>query len=288
MTLSLFDTLLSLCCEDIMLELLLKYLLPCQHIPLLHRHKINKIDPYSTAVQFFLDLSPEIMQQATDSVALQQIQPISKTIGANWNHYGLHTGDTLYSNYHAYLCDARHRIQQCKQACNNWSNTYRYQKYPSNKKSTERSIELIKSLMNELGYETIGYRVSSPVDMTIDKGTKQLDSLQSLGESSGYESLRYRCEEDESTASTTNGLSNNVSPETNAMEILDSEGFIKRKYEVWRSSSRRPEPVIDFDFTEDLFIQGTVTLGTNSFSLNEIPFYLNLLSLFWIKFQVHS
>lgn len=258
MTLSLFDTLLSLCCEDIMLELLLKYLLPCRHIPILHRHKINKIDPYSTAVQFLLELSPEIMRQSSDSVALQQMQPISKTIGANWNHYGLHTGDTLYSNYHAYLCDARHRINQCKQACNNWSNTYRYQKYPPNKKP-ERSIELIKSLMNELGYEC---RVSSPVDIIIDKGTKQLDSLQSLGESSGYESLRYRCDEDESTASTTNGISNSSSPETNAVENLDSEGCIKRKYAVWKSSSRRPEPVIDLDFTEDMFTQGTVTLGT--------------------------
>ncbi|XP_055301790.1 FHIP family protein GJ17503 isoform X5 [Sitodiplosis mosellana] len=257
-TLSLFDTLLSLYCEDIMLELLLKYLLPGRHIPILHRHKINKIDPYSTAVEFFFDLSPEIMRQPSESMAHQQIQPISKTIGANWNHYGLHTGDSLYSNYHAYLCDARQRINHCKSACNNWSNSYRYQKHPANKKN-ERSLELIKSLLSELGYESNGHSI----DVTIDKGTKQLDSLQSLGESSGYESLRYRFEEDDTT-STTNGsntISSSPPTEANNLESIDSDGCIKRKYETWKLSSRRPEPVIDLDFTEDLFTQGTISLG---------------------------
>lgn len=247
-----------------MLELLLKYLLPCRHIPILHRHKINKIDPYSTAVEFFFDLTPEIMRQPNESIAHQQIQPISKTIGANWNHYGLHTGDSLYSNYHAYLCDARQRIGHCKSACNNWANSYRYQKHPPNKKN-ERSIELIKSLLIELGYESSGCNITNIDSVINDKGTKQLDSLQSLGESSGYESLRYRFEEDESTISTINGLNTNSSSPTisemNHLESIDSDGCIKRKYEVWKLSSRRPEPVIDLDFTEDLFTQGTVSLG---------------------------
>lgn len=239
-----------------MLELLLKYLLPCRHIPIVHRHKINKIDPYSTAVEFFFDLSPEIMRQPGESIAYQNIQPISKTIGANWNHYGLHTGDSLYSNYHAYLCDARQRINHCRLACNTWSNTYRYQKHPPNKKS-DRTMELMKSLLNELGYESNG---SPTIETTSDKGAKQLDSLQSIGESSGYESLRYRFEEDDSTTSTINGIST-ISKDVNSVDQLDSDGCIKRKYEAWKISSRRPEPVIDLDFTEDLFSQGTVSLG---------------------------
>lgn len=241
-----------------MLELLLKYLLPCRHVPILHRHKINKIDPYSTAVEFFIDLSPEIMRLPTESMANQQMQPMSKTIGANWNHYGLHTGDSLYSNYHAYLCDARQRINVCKSACNNWANAYRYQKHPPNRRN-DRSIELIKSLLAEMGYETNG---GSNIDATIDKCTKQLDSLQSLGESSGYESLRYRFEEDESTPSTTNG---SPPSEPSAFESIDSDGCVKRKYEVWKMSSRRADPVI-VDFTEDLFTQGTVSLGKFSWN----------------------
>lgn len=246
-----------------MLELLLKYLLPCKHVPILHRYKINQIDPYSTAVDFFLDLSPEIMKQPADSLAHQQIQPISKTIGANWNHYGLYSGDTLYSNYHAYLCDARQRIQHCKNACDNWSNAYRYQKNPSSKKS-ERTMELIKSLLSEFSDEPT-------LDSNLDKGTRQLDSLQSLGESSGYESLRYRYEEDETT---TTSSSSNTMPNESLSHIsaeqqpqsIDADGNLKRKHEVWKQSSRRTEPVIDLDFSEDLFAQGTVTLGKfNSF-----------------------
>lgn len=242
-----------------MLELLLKYLLPCRHIPIVHRHKINKIDPYSTAVDFFFDLSPEIMRQPGESLAYEHMPAISKTIGANWNHYGLHSGETLYCNYHAYLCDARQRVSQCRLACNAWSNTYRYQKHPPNKKS-DRTMELMKSLLNELGYESNGNPV---IETTSDKGAKQLDSLQSIGESSGYESLRYRYEEDDSTASTLNGLStlSSQSKDVNAIDQLDSDGCIRRKYEVWKFSSRRPEPVIDLDFTEDLFSQGTVSLG---------------------------
>lgn len=249
-----------------MLELLLKYLLPCKHVPILHRYKINKIDPYSTAVDFFLELSPEIMKTSADSLAHQQIQPISKTIGANWNHYGLYTGDTLYSNYHAYLCDARQRIQQCKNACDNWSNAYRYQKNPSSKRS-ERTMELIKSLLSEFNDEPT-------LDANLDKGTKQLDSLQSLGESSGYESLRYRYEEDETT--TTSSSSNTMPNESSShiaseqQQSTDADGNLKRKQEVWKQSSRRAEPVIDLDFSEDLFAQGSVTLGKYS---NFVPFH---------------
>lgn len=248
-----------------MLELLLKYLLPCKHVPILHAHKINKIDPYSTAVDFFLDLSPEIMKQPADSLAHQQIQPISKTIGANWNHYGLYTGDTLYSNYHAYLCDARQRIQQCKNACDNWSNTYRYQKNSSNKKS-ERTMELIKSLLSEFSDEPI-------LDSNLDKGTKQLDSLQSLGESSGYESLRYRYEEDETTttSSSSNTMPNeHILTDQQQRQSLDADGSLKRKHEVWKQSSRRTEPVIDSDLSEDLFAQGTVTLGNLTHPLSDV------------------
>lgn len=239
-----------------MLELLLKHLLPCKHIPILHRHKINKIDPYSMAVDFFLDLSPEIMKQPATSLAHQQIQPVSKTIGANWNHYGLYTGDSLYSNYHAYLFDARHKINQCKNACDAWSNTYRYQKHPPNKKS-ERTMELIKSLLAE-------FNGDNNLDTGIDKSTKQLDSLQSLGESSGYESLRYRYEEDETSSSTgitTMGSMQVPLNESNCLESIDTDGSIKRRNEIWKQSSRRTEPVIELDFSEDLFTQGTVTMG---------------------------
>lgn len=259
---SLFDTLLSLCCEDIMLELLLKYLLPCRHIPVSYRHKINKIDPYFTAAQSFFDLSPEINKLMVH----QQFQPISKTIGANWNHYGVHTGETLYSNYHAYLCDARHRICQCKNACDVWHNKYHYEKPPSSKKY-ERTMELIRNLFSELNDESNNGIPQTAMENIQEKGVKQFDSLQSLGESSGYESLRYRYEEDEEDDPSIgkNTFKTIDRDASNNFETVDTDGLTKQKHEVWKHSSRLPEPVIDKDFSEDLFTQGTVSLGKCDF-----------------------
>lgn len=118
-------------------------------------------------------------------------------------------------------------------------------------------MELIKSLLSEFSDEPT-------LDSNLDKCTKQLDSLQSLGESSGYESLRYRFEEDETTT-TTSSSSNIISNESHTSadhpQSIDADGNSKRKHEVWKQSSRRAEPLIDLDFSEDLFAQGTVTLG---------------------------
>lgn len=241
-TISLFDTLLGLNSEEIMLEIILKYLIPCQHVPILHRHKINKIDPFFTAVDFILDLSPEVMKEATNSIAQQQIQPVSKTIGANWNHYGNNTGDSLYSNYHAYLFDARHKIAQCKIACEQWTSLYKYQKSPSKKsQNSEKNAELIRNFLTEFDDEAISITNGSFLTEN-DKSSKQLDSLQSLGESSGYESFKYRPEEDSFESSEKN------------FPIIG---------EPWKDSSIKPEPIIDLDFSEDLFKQGTISLGKN-------------------------
>lgn len=138
-------------------------------------------------------------------------------------------------------------------------------------------MEIIKSLLSEFAYDPF----SNGSHQYVDKNLKQLDSLQSLGESSGYESLRYRPEEDDSTLSenststTTDGSTvtkstnihnnnNNNSVKEQIEDINSIEGNIKRKSEVWKMSARRPDATLtDIDFSEDLFIQGTVSLGTN-------------------------
>lgn len=258
----------------------------------MHRHKINKFESYASVVDLFLDLSPEILKQFPNSLqpqqqqqSSQQQQALSKTIGANWNHYCLHTGESKYSNFHAYLFDAHYKIRQCKNACSHWSNTYQYQKTPTNKKS-ERTMEMIKNLLSEFAYESFSntngninnnngnYNKNQHNDSFSDKSLKQLDSLQSLGESSGYESLRYRPEEEDSTMSensTTAGSLSTTSKLSNKVPLVDDvnsdiEGNLKRKSEVWKMSIRRPDASsIDLDFSEDLFTQGTVSLGKFQF-----------------------
>ncbi|XP_061917468.1 FHF complex subunit HOOK-interacting protein 1B [Entelurus aequoreus] len=58
-SLSLFRTLLSFNCEDIMLQLVLRYLLPCSHVMLSQRRAIREADMYGKCADKFLSLIPE-------------------------------------------------------------------------------------------------------------------------------------------------------------------------------------------------------------------------------------
>ncbi|XP_058118066.1 FHIP family protein AGAP011705 [Anopheles ziemanni] len=335
-TLSLFDSLLSLNCEDIMLELMLKYLLHCKHVPISHRYKINRVDPYTQAVEYFLNITPDIMRKVNSvlsinnnnntnglgasqsSGASQRVittntttpaptsanglnggagvnMNVSKTIGANWNHYGLNTttGETLLANYQAYLLDARTRIAQCKHACDQWNNVYRYQKLSKanfvsssgsgpagspNGGSVGNSLEnaedvrtlkvqMIKSFLSEFSSDSgtfgsivgdqpvgVGTGTTSNASMfggaglvaATASGGKQLDSLQSIGDSSGYESL--------------NVFSQSTSEQLPAALVLPPEPKHQR-VDTWKISNVREEPIGDLDLSEDLFAQGTVSLG---------------------------
>ncbi|XP_076012364.1 FHF complex subunit HOOK-interacting protein 1B [Genypterus blacodes] len=58
-SLSLFRTLLSLNCEDVMLQLVLRYLLPCTHVMLSQRRAIKETDMYGKSADKFLSLIPD-------------------------------------------------------------------------------------------------------------------------------------------------------------------------------------------------------------------------------------
>ncbi|XP_066563074.1 FHF complex subunit HOOK-interacting protein 1B [Amia ocellicauda] len=58
-SLSLFRTLLSLNCEDLMLQLVLRYLLPCTHVMLSQRRAVRETDLYGKSADKFLTLIPE-------------------------------------------------------------------------------------------------------------------------------------------------------------------------------------------------------------------------------------
>ncbi|KMY87793.1 FHIP family protein CG3558 isoform X3 [Drosophila simulans] len=272
-TMALFDTLLGLHCEDLMLELLLKFMLPGKHVPISHRHKINKIDPYLNSSEFFLELSPDVMKRARDLArpksvhepVLSELTPLpslpspvmSKTIGANWNYYGVHTGDSLYANIQAYLFEAHWRIAQCQKDCLKWANSYRYQKWPRHGQGRVHghALELARQFFSEFG--------GGPIAAN-ETGEKQLDSLQSIGESSGYESFKWRPADEESEATDTTlattaseaDMDHNIS---SLSSVLGASG----KREAWRTSNNNRNELIltDLDFSEDLFAQGTVSLG---------------------------
>ncbi|XP_016954936.1 FHIP family protein CG3558 isoform X4 [Drosophila biarmipes] len=272
-TMALFDTLLGLHCEDLMLELLLKFMLPGKHVPISHRHKINKIDPYLNSSEFFLDLSPDVMKRARDLARPKSIhEPVisdltplpslpspvmSKTIGANWNYYGVHSGDSLYANIQAYLFEAHWRIAQCQRDCLKWANSYRYQKWPRQGQGRvhAHALELARQFFSEFGGGAV---------VASESGEKQLDSLQSIGESSGYESFKWRPadEESEATDTTLATTASEADLEHNNSSISSVLGGTGKR-EAWRvSHNNRNELLLtDLDFSEDLFAQGTVSLG---------------------------
>ncbi|CAM4347506.1 unnamed protein product [Lepidochelys kempii] len=57
-SLSLFRTLLNLNCEDVMLQLVLRYLIPCSHVMLSQKRAVKDLDIYGKSADKFLSLIP--------------------------------------------------------------------------------------------------------------------------------------------------------------------------------------------------------------------------------------
>ncbi|XP_014487788.1 PREDICTED: UPF0518 protein AAEL005291-like isoform X2 [Dinoponera quadriceps] len=139
-TLALFETLVNLNCEDVMLELCLGALNPCSHVMLSQRSRLRDVDPFGRAAEKFLFLTPRCCcsifissDSHTNSLPVtvsctydkygNTMSDSMKSLPASIN-YGTRLTDSLYGNYHAYLCDARQKIRACRIACSNWSCRY--------------------------------------------------------------------------------------------------------------------------------------------------------------------
>lgn len=278
-TLALFDTLMSLHNEQLMIDLILKYLTGAPHIPIAQKHKINKIQTYAKTVDYFLDLAPEVMKNSNKILAehnsMDYQQPasmpapstgaVSRTIGANWNHYGLHSGETLYSNYHAYLYDAHQKIKRTKQSCDHWTDNYFFKAPPKEKQRQNQAkmpndqlVQMIRSFLTEFNVEPL----EEHVNVASSSGGKQLDSLQSIGESSGYESMKYRPDDDdESSSENSQQKSNDSGFSTMINSVGVNNVTVVKNVEPWRVSRYREDQIIEMELTEDIFTQGTVSLG---------------------------
>lgn len=138
-TLSLLDTLVSLHCEDVMLELIFRHLVPCSHVMVSQRRRVRERDPYCRNAERFLSLAPLCCADIASN--LPSLPPLaSPNIGnrprsssscdaisslpTNTSLYGLKHSESLYANYHAYLCDARAKVQACAASCASWVYPY--------------------------------------------------------------------------------------------------------------------------------------------------------------------
>ncbi|XP_058788639.1 FHIP family protein AGAP011705 isoform X2 [Phymastichus coffea] len=147
-TLALFETLVDLNCEDVMLELCLGALAPCSHVMLSQRRNLlHELDPFGRCAEKFLSLTPNCCsvcgiyggKSATDVPTPAAVPPSPNTIHnsnfavyqslGNNNTKAPPIGESLYNNYYAYLRDARQKIASCQQACEKWSRKYQNTEY---------------------------------------------------------------------------------------------------------------------------------------------------------------
>ncbi|XP_062333797.1 FHF complex subunit HOOK-interacting protein 1A [Osmerus eperlanus] len=142
-SLALFRTLIGLYCEDVMLQLVLRYLIPCNYMMLSQRRVVKERDFYSASAAKILALTPSCCSPEHSPPPLRQLDSILWTKGSDC--LGLHTEQTeehfpeedssgyscvigseiyLDVSYLHYLYDARLGISSCMQACRVWSAPY--------------------------------------------------------------------------------------------------------------------------------------------------------------------
>uniref|UniRef100_A0A674C9Z6 FHF complex subunit HOOK interacting protein 1A n=1 Tax=Salmo trutta TaxID=8032 RepID=A0A674C9Z6_SALTR len=143
-SLALFQTLIGLYCEDVMLQLILRYLIPCNHMMLSQRRVVKERDFYSVSAAKILALTPSCCSPEHSPPPLRQLDSILWSKGTDnspntgtmeteetfleedGSGYSCVIGSEIYLdvNYLHYLYNARLGISSCIRACQVWSAPY--------------------------------------------------------------------------------------------------------------------------------------------------------------------
>ncbi|XP_004588178.2 FHF complex subunit HOOK-interacting protein 1A [Ochotona princeps] len=139
-SLALFRTLIGLHCEDVMLQLILRYLIPCHHMMLSQRRAVKERDCYSVSAAKLLALTPvccssgitlTLGNQERDYIlwskcaqdapgSAEQQPPKEFSPSACIVEYG----KALDISYLQYLWEAHSNILHCMRDCRGWSALY--------------------------------------------------------------------------------------------------------------------------------------------------------------------
>ncbi|XP_013877610.1 protein FAM160A1 isoform X2 [Austrofundulus limnaeus] len=127
-SLALFRTLIGLFCEDVMLQLVFRYLIPCSHLSRKQRRSLKQRDCYSSSAASFLLLMPSwcpvyLHNTSTHSEHIHWPKGADLSVSDSVGYCrGL---DFLMDvNYFQYLLDARQAIITSHRACRFWSAPY--------------------------------------------------------------------------------------------------------------------------------------------------------------------
>ncbi|TKS93258.1 Protein FAM160A1 [Collichthys lucidus] len=128
-SLALFRTLIGLFCEDVMLQLVFRYLIPCSHLTRQQRCSLKQRDCSSSSAASFLLLMPSWCPENLDNTNVHSEHHIHWPKGADLSvsdSVGYCRGSDFLMdvNYLHYLWDARQAISTSHRACQFWSAPY--------------------------------------------------------------------------------------------------------------------------------------------------------------------
>ncbi|XP_041841087.1 protein FAM160A1-like [Melanotaenia boesemani] len=127
-SLALFRTLIGLFCEDVMLQLVFRYLIPCNHLSRKQRCSLKQRDCYSSSAASFLLLMPSwcpVYLNNTNTHSEHIHWPKGAELSVS-DSVGYCRGSDFLTdvNYLHYLWDARQAISNSYRACQFWSAPY--------------------------------------------------------------------------------------------------------------------------------------------------------------------
>ncbi|XP_048365442.1 FHF complex subunit HOOK interacting protein 1A isoform X2 [Sphaerodactylus townsendi] len=136
-SLALFRTLISLHCEDVILQLVLRYLIPCNHIMLSQRRAVRERDWYSVSAARLLALTPVCCSSGISLTLEKQEKDYivwRKSIHGSTGELSSRSitdstciveyGQSVDISYLQYLWDAQFLILHCMKDCQVWSAPY--------------------------------------------------------------------------------------------------------------------------------------------------------------------
>ncbi|CAN2388786.1 Retinoic acid induced 16-like protein [Pristimantis euphronides] len=135
-SLAMFRTLIGFHCEDVMLQLLLRYLLPCNHMMVSQRSAVKERDCNSAAK--FLALAPDcccnttVNEENLEKNYIMLLKFKQKDSAANFSSSSYEAEsifpeeymETVDASYLKYLCEAEENIFRCAEDCKVWSAPY--------------------------------------------------------------------------------------------------------------------------------------------------------------------
>uniref|UniRef100_UPI00398EF40F FHF complex subunit HOOK-interacting protein 1A n=1 Tax=Pristiophorus japonicus TaxID=55135 RepID=UPI00398EF40F len=133
-SLALFRTLINLNCEDVMLQLVLRYLIPCNHMMLSQRRAVRERDCYSVSAAKLLALTPACCNSGICLTRGEQGKYVLESnviagsegvvacaqIPGDWDRLR----KPVDISYLQYLWEARVNITTCMKNCRTWSAPY--------------------------------------------------------------------------------------------------------------------------------------------------------------------